>query len=171
MIKLCNQCGKKFFTTPKRTEYKRGKFCSRKCFYQSRTNKIILNCSICDKKIKRVPSRFPKKNIRFYCSKRCRIKGFKKFDYKRVYNYVKKNKGFNNHVLGKWGFAMSVDGYYVYSRKKVHRILMEQHIGRKLKSTEIVHHINFDKLDNRIENLKIVSRSEHNKIHRFLERR
>ena len=49
--------------------------------------------------------------------------------------------------------------------KKVHRTLMEKHIGRKLLPTEIVHHINFDKLDNRIENLQIVSRSEHNKIH------
>jgi len=36
---------------------------------------------------------------------------------------------------------------------------------------EIVHHINEDKLDNRIENLKIVSRSEHNKIHKFLKNR
>ena len=60
--------------------------------------------------------------------------------------------------------------YYVINGKKVHRILMEEHLGRKLDSAEIVHHINFDKLDNKIENLQIVTRSKHNKIHGFLRR-
>ena len=66
------------------------------------------------------------------------------------------------------GKAISIDGYYVISLKKVHRTIMEEHIGRKLLSKEIVHHINHDKVDNRLENLQIVTRSEHNKIHKFL---
>lgn len=45
---------------------------------------------------------------------------------------------------------------------------MEAHLDRKLLPTEIVHHINGDKLDNRIENLQVVTRSEHNKLHNFL---
>jgi hypothetical protein len=46
-----------------------------------------------------------------------------------------------------------------------HRVLMELHLGRKLLPTEIIHHINGDKVDNRIENLQIMSRSEHTKHH------
>lgn len=46
-----------------------------------------------------------------------------------------------------------------------HRIVMEQSIGRFLSSSEVVHHINGDKKDNRIENLQVMSRSEHLKEH------
>lgn len=42
---------------------------------------------------------------------------------------------------------------------------MEKHLGRKLLRKEIVHHINENRLDNRLKNLQLVSRSEHNKIH------
>lgn len=47
-----------------------------------------------------------------------------------------------------------------------HRLVVEKSLGRFLNSDEIVHHINGDKLDNRLENLVITNRSEHIRIHR-----
>jgi len=46
-----------------------------------------------------------------------------------------------------------------------HRYLMEQKLNRKLTNDELVHHINGDSSDNRIENLRIVSRKEHAFLH------
>lgn len=50
-------------------------------------------------------------------------------------------------------------------RGQEHRLKMEKHLGRKLKNNEVVHHINENKKDNRLENLKIMTRSEHMSYH------
>lgn len=47
-----------------------------------------------------------------------------------------------------------------------HRWVLEQKLGRKLKQSEHIHHLNGNKLDNRIENLKIVTNEEHGHEHR-----
>lgn len=46
-----------------------------------------------------------------------------------------------------------------------HVVIMEQHIGRKLSKNEVVHHINGVKTDNRIENLKLMTNTEHSSLH------
>lgn len=47
-----------------------------------------------------------------------------------------------------------------------HRYVLQCHLGRALHSDEIVHHINHNKTDNRLENLQIVTRAEHMNMHR-----
>jgi hypothetical protein len=46
-----------------------------------------------------------------------------------------------------------------------HRLIMSNYINRPLNENEDVHHINGNKSDNRIENLKLMTKSDHTKTH------
>lgn len=84
----------------------------------------------------------------------------------REYKY-----GEENH-LWKGGKTLSPSGYVLVridgKMHLEHRVVMEEHLGRKLKPNEHVHHINHIKNDNRIENLQIIDPIEHQKIHNEL---
>lgn len=51
-----------------------------------------------------------------------------------------------------------------------HRKVMADHIGRALTKTEVVHHIDEDKLNNKIENLWLTNHANHRKAHNSLLR-
>jgi hypothetical protein len=68
------------------------------------------------------------------------------------------------------GYTLKKDGYVEITRGKnkykgQHRVIMEEYLGRELNTNEVVHHINGIKHDNRIENLKVMTNKEHNRLH------
>jgi len=71
----------------------------------------------------------------------------------------KRNPRFKEHYL-------RFDGYMMFHEPGKpwvlqHRFIMEQHLGRKLDTCEVVHHLNGIRTDNRVENLAIVDNTKH----------
>lgn len=69
-----------------------------------------------------------------------------------------KNPNWKNGYISKHGYHIKHSDGKDYL---VHREIMEKYLGRPLKKEEIIHHLNGIKNDNRIENLCIVSRNNH----------
>lgn len=53
---------------------------------------------------------------------------------------------------------------YVYE----HIVVAEKNIRRSLRKNEVVHHLDGDRLNNRYENLLILEKSQHTKLHMYL---
>ena len=60
---------------------------------------------------------------------------------------------------------LSSHGYRYIGDKAEHRIIMEKHLGRKLDSCEVVHHIDGDCLNNNISNLMLTYTGVHAAMH------
>ena len=114
---------------------------------------INVKCDYCNKLFLDFPSNI-KRHKKHYCNKECEAN----------------DKKLNN-TLEHWqgGYISKSTGYkYIeYNGKQIeeHRLVMMKHLGRKLNKNEHVHHINENKLDNRIENLILLTDSEHKRLH------
>src|SRR4051794_4353929 len=76
-------------------------------------------------------------------------------------------RGHNRRIVGSRGWLecgyryLCVDGVRIAE----HRHIVEQREGRKLTSNEVVHHVDGDPLNNDPENLVLLSRGEHQRLH------
>lgn len=92
----------------------------------------------------------PNSGIQQYCSPKC-------------YNLSPSKPPVKETRITNYGYE------FVWINRKrivVHRLVMEQHLGRPLLKSEVVHHIDGNKRNNAIDNLQLAtSHSEHRRLH------
>lgn len=70
------------------------------------------------------------------------------------------------------GQSVRSNGYVVitrgeYKHRAEHTRVMEERLGRRLLPDEVVHHIDRDRGNNSLDNLALVTRAGHTRLHRF----
>lgn len=148
---ICPVCNKEFIKRNKTTKY-----CSNQCRSQAQRKRFVLQCDVCGKEFERHKCHIKENN---FCSRECYAEWEKQ---NCVGEKSPRYKGGIYHSTLGYTFLRQPDKTY----KAEHRIVAEKIIGRKLQENEVVHHIDGNKQNNSKENLVVITRGEHAKIHR-----
>lgn len=160
MTLTCQGC-KTIFNARKSTR----KYCARACFYRVNrgvnhsNHRPVLekHCQRCGDLIVFRWRRSNQLKRRKFCSLAC-ARALHPEQYK------------NGRVITDGGYIkirVGNTGRFVYE----HRHIMENKLGRKLLTSEHVHHFNGDRQDNREDNLTLVTNAEHRMLHGEASRR
>ncbi len=137
-LRVCDNCGKQYEYTGNHKNRNSHFFCCYECFSQFREKKVLVTCEWCGKSFRKKRSDLARTKHSFCCND-CRLQ------YVRSLNADNPNK--------------RIEGRLVYHR------LAEQKYGRPLKEGEQVHHIDGNHANNAIDNLEVLTASEHSKLH------
>lgn len=175
VISVCRHCSNDY-SQPK-SRVKRDKFCSSECgieFRAAEKKKREIECKGCEKVFLPRMSQVRNGN-RPYCSISCASKNMVRLP--ETYEKVKATRKSRVYAVdfgpnhASWTGGKSYRNGYIFINigicryRAEHRLVMEKHLGRELLQSEIVHHINHVKTDNRLENLEIMTRATHAKHH------
>lgn len=185
----CKQCGEEFI---KHKKHKLGMFCSHSCgdLYRKWNNEPNCKCPVCGVDFYRKQSQI-KKNKTSCCGTECSNK-YRKIAFSGKNNHQHGLKGKLNASF-KEGEILNSDGYLkVYcgdhpfqdksGRVYKHRLVAEEYLLNKINKITIdgkeyldldhvVHHIDFDKTNNNVDNLVVLSHANHTRIHNQIEYR
>lgn len=151
----CKKCGKEFIV-PRIDRFP--KFCSRKCHIEDSFKRGLFACEICGKETYRIISELNKRDHHF-CSKVCYYKWQSKFPNS---NFMFANIGRKPPWTGKG--KDSVNGLNKDSwRKMARKIIWGTRVSPD--SNTVIHHKDEDVSNNNLENLQIMSRGEHSRLH------
>lgn len=96
-----------------------------------------------------------------FCSRKCHRK------HQKTLRGIFTNNYKGGHIREDGYIVVWSNGKFYYK----HRLIMEKSLGRKLKKSEIVHHLDGDTTNNSLENLVITNRADHLILHDPLSKR
>lgn len=146
----CKHCGKTFWQYKSNCEGK-PKYCSSECYHTASRKVSYGTCEWCGKTFKKHFENHPQR----FCCLECSL------EYKRKQRYEHR---FESGYVNEYGYrVLCFNGICIPE----HIYLMEEKIGRKLNKDECVHHIDGCRSNNNIDNLMLLTKSEHSRLHRL----
>lgn len=162
---FCQQCKKEFAIPNAWVKAGRRKFCSRECKTQSQIGIVGKAHARFGKKHSEESKQKMSANRKGLAAKEKspRWKGGVYYD-SRNYRYLMlETLSREDQDLVR---SMATKSNYVAE----HRLVMARVLNRPLTKREVVHHLNGDKIDNRIENLQLFPKGEHSRRHREIDK-